>query len=141
MVKTYQTLLVHQSGKAKIEWIPEGKIVRKTFTGFIMGEEMQKAFNAGLSTLKKEQGRKWLSDNRQVKVYKQEDSDWINQVWFPAALKAGWKYWAVLEPEDFYGQMSMKKFTKTFAQQGLTLQVFHEMEQAIEWLQSVDQPK
>ena len=138
MVKEYLAVVVHQSNKATIEWIESGKIVRKTFNGFIYGEEMKNAFNAGLATLEQQQGHKWLSDNRFVKVYKQEDSDWINEVWFPAVLKAGWKYWAVLEPEDYYGQLSMKKFTQTFAKQGLTLEVFTRMEDAIEWLQGVD---
>jgi hypothetical protein len=135
MVKEYQAVTIHQSAKAKIEWIPEGKIVRKTFSGFITGEELQKAFQAGLTQLQQQKGCKWLSDNRELKVYKQEDSTWINEVWFPAVMQAGWKYWAVLEPEDYYGQMSMKKFIKTFAQQGLTLNVFHKMEDAVEWLQ------
>ncbi|MDO1446432.1 hypothetical protein Q0590_09245 [Rhodocytophaga aerolata] len=138
MITTYQTKIIHQSDKAKIEWIEEGKIVRKTFTGFIIGEEMKAAFNAGLACLQKNKGRKWLSDNRYVKVYKQEDSDWINNVWFPQTKKAGWKYWAVLEPKDFYGQMSMNRFIKDFAQQGIILKIFHEMDQAVEWLQGVD---
>lgn len=138
MLTTHQTKLIHQSAKAKIEWIEEGKIVRKTFTGFIMGEEMKTAFNAGLICLQKNKACKWLSDNRYVKVYKQEDSELINNVWFPQTKRAGWKYWAVLEPKDFYGQMSMNRFIKDFAQQGISLKVFHEMDQAIEWLQGVD---
>jgi hypothetical protein len=139
MVINSQATIVHQSPKSLIEWIEEGKIVRKTFNGFIVGEEMKSAFQAGLSVMKQHKSCKWLSDNRYVKVYKQEDSDWINEVWFDAARKTGWKYWAVLEPKDFYGQMSMKKFIKGFADQGLTLKVFHDMEQAVEWLQTVDQ--
>ena len=138
MLTIYQTKVIHQSAKAKIEWIGEGKIVRKTFSGFIMGEEMKAAFNAGLTCLQKNKGCKWLSDNRYVKVYKQEDSEWINTIWFPQTKRAGWKYWAVLEPKDFYGQMSMNKFIKDFAGQGITLKVFNEMDQAIEWLQGVD---
>jgi hypothetical protein len=44
-----------------------------------------------------------------------------------------------LEPKDFYGQMSMKKFIHSFGEQGLTLRVFHEMEEAVAWIQQVDQ--
>jgi hypothetical protein len=58
MVLTYQATLIHQSPKATIEWLPEGKVVRKTFTGFIFGEEMKSAFQAGLNALKQHKGCK-----------------------------------------------------------------------------------
>lgn len=131
-------ITIHQSEKATIEWFEKEKIVRKTFRGFIVGEEMRSAFNAGLKKLKSEKGNKWLSDNRYVKVYKQEDSDWINQVWFTEALKSGWRYWAVLEPTDYYGQLSIKKFIKAFEEQGVILEVFHEMDEAMTWLAEID---
>lgn len=130
--------LIHQSPKAKIEWFEEGSFVRKTFNGFIMGEEMQNAFMAGLEVLKQYEGQKWLSDNRYVKLYRPEDAEWINQVWFVEAKKAGWQYWAVLEPEDIFGQQSLRPFIVAFAQQGITLKVFHQMEEAIEWLRQID---
>jgi hypothetical protein len=131
-------IIIHQSEKATIEWFEKEKIIRKTFQGFIVGEEMRNAFNAGLNKLKSSKGCKWLSDNRFVKVYKQEDSEWINQVWFTEALKTGWRYWAVLEPADYYSQLSIKRFIKTFEEQGIILKVFTEMEEAMSWLTEVD---
>ncbi|NJN95751.1 MAG: hypothetical protein HC875_17380 [Anaerolineales bacterium] len=130
-------MLVYTTKNGQVEWLEAEKIVVKTFSGFIYGEEMKTAFNEGLEALKKNNGCKWLSDNRGLKPYRQEDVKWINDTWFPQALKAGWKYWAVLEPETILGQVSMRNFLDFYQQLGITLRVFHSMEDGLAWLNSV----
>ncbi len=130
-------MILYTTKNGQVEWLETDKVVVKTFSGFIYGDEMQNAFNAGLEAVKKNRGSKWLSDNRGLKPYRQEDIKWINEVWFPQMLKAGWKYWAVLEPENILGQASMKNFLDHYQQMGITLRVFHTMEDGLAWLKSV----
>ena len=130
-------MILYTTKNGQVEWLETDKIVVKTFSGFIYGDEMQNAFNAGLEAVKKNRGSKWLSDNRGLKPYRQEDVKWINDIWFPQMLKAGWKYWAVLEPENILGQVSMKNFLDFYQQMGITLRVFHTMEDALAWFRSM----
>lgn len=130
-------MILHESPHAKVEWLEKDAVILKRFNGFIKGEELRAAFNAGYECLKKHHGRKWLSDNRGLPVYKPEDVDWINNDWFPKTLSAGWRYWALVEPESAIGAMTMKKF-QFYTDRGIILQTFESVEKALEWLASVD---
>lgn len=111
------------------------KVVLKAFKGYIHGEDLHSAFNSGYEKLKKEKGYKWLSDNRGLPVYKEEDVTWINEDWFPRILKAGWKYWALIEPKSAIGEMVMKKF-QFYSDKGVKIQVFNSIEDGLEWLKT-----
>ncbi len=129
-------MILHESKNAKVEWLEKEKVILKTFQGFIQGEELQSAFNAGLEKLKQEHGYKWLSDNRGLPVYKAEDVKWINEDWFPRSLKSGWKYWGLIEPKTAIGAIVMKQFT-FYIEKGITMEVFHSIEDGLSWLSKV----
>lgn len=128
-------IVLHQSEHAEVKWLAREKIVLKRFTGFLYGDELRSAFNSGYEQIKKENGNKWLSDNRGLPVYKPEDIVWINEDWFPRMQNTPWKYWALVEPESAIGLMVMKKFA-FFSDRGITLQVFKSTEEGLAWLTS-----
>ncbi len=130
-------MIVHQSENASVEWLEKEKIVVKTFYRFLSGEEIRTVFNSGLEQLKKEKGCKWLSDNRKLVSYAKADVEWINNSWFPRALKSGWKYWALIEPETPLGELSMNHFIEFYKQKGIVLRVFNTPAQGISWLASM----
>ena len=130
-------MLLYESKNSKVEWLEHEKIVVKTFYDFIYGEEMRGAFEAGFNALVTYHGIKWLSDNRGLKPYRNQDVTWINEDWFPRMLKAGWKYWAAVEPENILGKWSMKNFMDFYQQQGIMLRVFNHVEDGLKWLKSV----
>ena len=114
-------MILYESNNSKVEWLEHEKIVVKTFYDFIYGEEMRGAFEAGFNALVTYHGIKWLSDNLGLKPYRNQDVTWINEDWFPRMLKAGWKYWAAVEPENILGKWSMKNFMDFYQQQGIML--------------------
>ena len=120
----------------KAEWDPIGKVLIKTMLGFVTGKEKEDLFLSGYEKMKKEGGKKWLSDNRKLRPWSEKDVEWINNVWLPMMLKAGWKYWAVIEPESVLGNLSMKNFLGFYAEQGLEVKIFHEMDEALAWMRS-----
>jgi len=132
-------MILHKSEHAEVKWLEKEKVVFKKFTGFLYGDELHSAFNSGYDQIKKANGNKWLSDNRGLPVYKQEDVVWINEDWFPRMLNANWKYWALVEPESAIGLMVMKKFA-FYAERGITLQVFKNIEESLAWLNSFPNP-
>lgn len=130
-------MILYESKMAKVEWIENDRVVKKAFLGFIFGEDVRKAFIAGTEALEKYQGKKWLSDNSLLKPYHPDDVQWINEVFFPRALAAGWKYWAVIEPENFLGKRSMRHFLDFYQEKGITMKIFPAVDEGMAWLRSV----
>lgn len=130
-------MLLYESKNSKVEWLEHEKIVVKTVYDFIYGEELRGAFEAGFDALVKYNGAKWLSDNHGLKMYRPEDMTWINEDWLPRMLKAGWKYWAAIEPKNVLGKWSMRNFINFFQQHGIVLQVFNCVEDGVKWLKMV----
>lgn len=126
--------LIYDSEGGKIEWLSNGKVLVKTIKSFIRDQELRDFFNAGYEQVKKQNGKKWLSNNANLIVYKADDIDWINEDWLPRMLKAGWKYWAVIEPTKATGNVSMMSFLEFYKKQGITLKIFHTMEDAVAWI-------
>ena len=122
---------------SNLQWIREGKILLKTIEGICSGPELQILFNAGYEKVMKEEGVKWLSDNRRVRPYADEDVQWINENWLPRMLKIGWKYWGHVEPVTALGSINMKNFD-FYKDRGLIVETFKSLEDGIAWLQSVD---
>jgi len=52
-------------------------------------------------------------------------------------LKAGWEYWALVEPDSNVGLLTMEKF-RFYARMGIELHKFRTVGQALSWLGSVD---
>ena len=58
----------------------------------------------------------------------------------PRAVKAGWKYWALVVPEDFMAKVNMKEFVDSYLDQGLKIAVFTDPVEAQKWLEICDLP-
>jgi hypothetical protein len=46
----------------------------------------------------------------------------------------GWKHWAVVLPELIIGKMNMQLFTTRYAKAGVTVRVFSDPDDALQWL-------
>ena len=130
-------MVLYESPNARVEWLENEKIVFKKFKKFIFGDDLKKAFNAGYEAMKENKGIKWLTDNSELPVYKQEDMEWINKDWFPRMKKLGWKYWAVIQPQSATGQLAMRHF-KFYQDEGIIVKYFENYNDALAWLKSVN---
>ncbi len=124
----YATLLYH----------PDTKIVHHTFHKPIGGDKFRDVLNMGAKTLQEHQAAKWLSDDRENTALSPEDTEWSKTNWFPRSINAGWKYWALVVPQDNLARMNLKEFVDSYYEQGLRIMVFSEPQEAMEWLVSVD---
>ncbi|MBP7282797.1 MAG: hypothetical protein KBA66_14540 [Leptospiraceae bacterium] len=123
----YVTMWFHQ----------DKKIVHHKYHQFLKGDYIRNQLNGGVDLLIKHKAKKWLSDNRNVGPHTADDTEWINTIWLPNAIKAGWKFWALVQPESVIAQMNLRTITKTFADMGVTVQVFSDPDIALKWLESV----
>jgi len=133
-----QTIL--ETPFAKIIYHPVEKIVHHQFLQRIVGEELRRALSVGLDVLKKYKAEKWLSDDRLNSVLSEEDEKWAQTVWFPAAEKAGWKYWAIVPPQKAAGQMQMKRQASTVKMGGVTVSMCNDDQEAFKWLVAQGHP-
>ncbi len=117
---------------------PEEKIVHHCIHGFIYGCEFQEFLLAGTDLLKKHGAIKWLSNDQSHVFLRKEDTDWGDAHWFPQAMAAGWKHWAIVQPKGALAQMDMDELVKHYSQAGIHAKFFINEDEAWVWL--VDQP-
>jgi hypothetical protein len=115
----------------------EKHLIHHEFKKFIYGQPFRDALTAGAELMEKHQATKWLSDDRKNSAIPAADSEWARTVWYPRVVKAGWKHWAVVLPEMVVGQMNMRRFIDDYSRDGLTVRVFTDPDQAMEWLDGV----
>ncbi len=119
-----------------LRYHPEKKIVHHQLHKFIFGKEFREFLLAGTDVMKKNQARKWLSDDRANTVLSKEDADWGQTNWFPQTLAAGWKYWAIVQPEKVLAQAGMERLVAQYSALGVTAKFFTDPDEAMKWLES-----
>ena len=132
------TIPIIQNEYATLVYHPEERIVHHTFYKPIGGHEFRNVLNTGIETLEKSRASKWLSDDRGNSALSREDTEWSKNDWFPRAVRAGWKYWALVGPHDIMARMNLKEFVDAYFEQGLVIKVFNKPEDAMKWLLSCD---
>lgn len=130
-------LTIIDSPFATLWYHPGPGIVHHRIHKFIHGQAFRDLLLAGLDTLQKNRAQKWLSDDRANAVLRPEDVDWSHTFWFPQTVKAGWKYWAIVQPEKTVGQVTMKGLANDYARQGVTSKTFLDPESALAWLDTL----
>jgi len=55
-------------------------------------------------------------------------------VWAPQAIAAGWRYWALLPPEQALGQANMTRLVEAYGRRGVVVEIFSDPAKAHLWL-------
>ena len=113
---------------------PDTKIVHHTIHKHIGGEQFRSLLNQGTALLEKHGAIKWLSDNRLLGPLAPEDTQWSTTEWIPQTMAAGWKYWAMVVPDEIQARARLSHVIDTFYDKGLRIMVFTNLEDALEWL-------
>ncbi len=121
---------------ASLVYYPELKIVHHVWHKPISGERFREVLNKGAELFAQNHASKWLSDDRANSALPEEDGEWGMNDWFPRVMQAGWKFWALVVPEDIMGRMNMKQFVDHYFEQGLRIMVFTDPAEAMKWLES-----
>lgn len=117
---------------------PHKKIVDHSYHKATAGTEFWELLNAGIETIHARQATKWLSDNRNSMVLSPEDSQWAMNDWFSRAVQAGWKYWAIVVPENVMTKFNLMEFIDSYVDKGLKVMLFTTPEAALEWFGRFD---
>jgi hypothetical protein len=119
-------------------YYPEEKIIHHQFhKKTIYGDALRTTFQKGIDLLKENNARKWLSDDKTNVAFTVDDTNWLMHNWSTRALEAGWKFWALVQPEIELGKMNLEQFTSEYAERGLIVKLFQTPEEGMVWLLSV----
>jgi len=135
MTMPKQTIIIDPKGQ--LFYHEETGIVHHYWTAQLDSELLRKTLSTGVELLKKHGAKKWLSDNRFIKPHSEEDEHWINTVWLPDALNAGWKYWSLIVPEEELSRINMINFVEEFYAKGVRVMIFTDPSAALKWLETV----
>ncbi|MFZ5440292.1 MAG: hypothetical protein ACOZQL_09805 [Myxococcota bacterium] len=113
-------------------------IIHHEFKKRVVGKSFREILDEGVAQMIRTKATKWLSDDRKHTVLDEDDEKWAHGEWFKKAVAAGWKYWAVINPEKAVGQMQTARHAKTFELGGIKVAMFSTPEQGLEWLRHID---
>lgn len=128
--------VVIENDCATLWYDPDKKIVAHKIRKFFFGEPFYQLLLTGTELMRKNKAHKWLSDDSQMPVLSQEDTDWGRVNWFPQTVKAGWKYWAIVKPVQVIGEMSINRLVAEYSKAGITARIFTDYDEALKWLES-----
>jgi hypothetical protein len=122
---------------ATLKYHPEAGVVHHIFHKAISGSEFRNVLNTGLEVFKKYGAGKWLSDDRGNAPLPDDDIAWSKAEWFPRVVEAGWKYWALVVPEDAMVRMNLMQVTDSYSAAGIRVMVFGNPDDAMAWLEKL----
>jgi hypothetical protein len=117
-----------------IKFLPDKKMIYHTVHQPISGQNLRDALTAGFNALQKYGVSKWLSDDRKNGPMSDEDRDWGAENINRRSLEAGWKYWALVVPQQIVAAGSMAPTIEAMFDLGLRMMVFSKVEDAVAWL-------
>ncbi|MBX3083860.1 MAG: hypothetical protein KF716_19655 [Anaerolineae bacterium] len=121
-----------------VQYWSDKKIISHVVHQPIADEPLKAALNAGTEALKKYGAHKWLSDDRKNGPLSPEMLEWGFTDWDVRTIKAGWKYWANVVPEDLAAAGTLAPVMDTLFEMGLRMMVFTDVEKATQWLDSLE---
>lgn len=113
---------------------PDSGIVHHEIKRNLNSEVFRRVLTHGAETLEARKACKWLSDNRDHFKLSEADEEWAKTVWFPRAVAAGWKHWAILRPESAIGALNIARLSQNYARLGVNTRILSDFTEALRWL-------
>jgi len=135
-------ITVYDSPYITVEYWPKKGIIYHTIHQPMSSQLaiFKAALNAGTDALQKYKVHKWLSDDRKNDTLTQEGNEWSFNEWQPRTVQAGWKYWAMVVPEDLAAAGTLMPVIDILFERGLRMNVFTTLELATAWLDKFETP-
>jgi hypothetical protein len=81
---------------------------------------------------------KWMSDDRGIKEFRQDDLRWLREHWETRILRDGWKHWALIMPSNVIGLVMSKKIVARYLDLGVDVRTFEDEGSALGWLSGLE---
>jgi hypothetical protein len=121
-------------GVAVVTWDPTLQAVYTEAQGWADPGEMGALLEAGLQALTEHAGSRWLADGRNMKLIKQTDQDFIVQEFFPRAVAAGLKRFALVIPLNELAMTTVDQLVRRLPAAKVEVACFPTVAEARSWL-------
>jgi hypothetical protein len=115
---------------------PEEHFVESRYVGFLKAEKFQANAKGNLECVQKHNCHRMLVNLSKLGVMTKENQVYIQEHWFPNAMKTPLKRIAFLVPDNVFGETSMKSANRDENSLPFDVHYFYEREQAVKWLLS-----
>lgn len=88
-----------------------------------------------LACIREREATRSTSDSRPMKVFPQEDQQWIGEKWIPRAIEAGLERSAVVYGESVIAKMRLERVSREMEDLTVDMLVTGDVEEAREWPQ------
>lgn len=129
-----QPIIVLENEYITVQYLPDKKFISHVVHKPIPHLPLKDALNAGTEALIKYNACKWLSDDRLNGPLAPESVEFGFKEWGPRTIKAGWKYWADVVPQQLVAAGALAPVMQAYFEMGLRMQVFSDVQAATEWL-------
>lgn len=130
------TVTVFDDEYMSLWYYPETGIVHHRIKGYLPQGGFRKLLNASADLVETHRASKYVSDDRSNVVVDPDDTRWADDHWYPRVAKAGLKHWALVMPSTIVGTVQGKSILETRRRQGLDVEGFGGVEDALAWLRS-----
>jgi hypothetical protein len=124
----------NRPGVAIVKWDPTTQAVSTEWQGTPDRADLLSVFDAILQAIKKHHASRGLIDTTRQKALPQADQDWVLQVWFPRALAAGLRRWAIVMPASALAMLSSEDVSSGVRGTMLDGALFSSVAEARKWL-------
>lgn len=106
-----------------------------TFAGRIPEPDFKVLAEAILTKVQTSGMKKLLYDTTKLEVMAPTIQEWINNYWFPKAIKLGVSHMAFIVPSNIFGQVSMEETNKK--ESVIKIKYFKSMDEAKSWIKAL----
>jgi hypothetical protein len=129
------TLTILDDDYMSLWYHPETGIVHHRIKKYLVQGGFRKLLGASAELLEVHRAIKYLSDDRNNVVVDPEDIKWAEDHWYPRAIKAGLKRWALVLPSTMVGTLQARSILEDRRKRGLDVEGCESVEAAMAWLQ------
>ena len=117
--------------------LPRFGLIHHQWHQYCYGDKLQNYLTMGAQAFEEYKCNKWLSDDRKFGgALHPDDWSWGEVHFTPRLIKAGWKYYAMVLPAGVIAGMSANALISFFAEKGVDTQLFTQLDEAQNWLNS-----
>ncbi|MBI5958167.1 MAG: hypothetical protein HY866_05510 [Chloroflexi bacterium] len=127
-------IVLFSSEYMTLEYLQDKKIIHHTIHKPVGGQPLRDVLNTGTEALGKYGACKWLSDDRKNGPLSEEDREWGFNDWNRRTIEKGWKYWALVVPQELVDAGTMIPTMEALFTLGLRMMVFTSVEEGMAWL-------
>lgn len=128
--------VIYQNDYITVEYDPDQGMIQHVIHKPIEDKMFMEALDAGTAALKEHKATKWLSDDRKNGPLSDTLLKWSHDDWQPRTIAAGWKYWAVIVPDELIAAGTLVPVIDALFEHGLTMLAFSDPDRARKWIES-----